>query len=181
MAINFAIAAVLCFFLSSQSFPSAAADGKPYELATTVCKNTTDFNFCRDVVFPHKFAADADRVKLAYIIFNATYVNASNTNAYITSQIRRGGGGAATLAGLKKCSVYYKEISHTIGEMYGNLESDTYYEFDVDSLHIRDQATACQKAFTGRSPLARQNVDMIKLAGMCYSIALYFPYSKCCA
>ncbi|KAL7130520.1 hypothetical protein ABFS83_13G139600 [Erythranthe nasuta] len=99
MAILRTIIAAVCLFLTYPPFSSsaAAAADKSYELATKVCKNTTDFNFCRGVVFPDPRAADADRVDLAYIIFNLTYINSTSTQEYIEREIKSIGGGDAAL------------------------------------------------------------------------------------
>ncbi|KAL7088419.1 hypothetical protein ACP275_13G126100 [Erythranthe tilingii] len=186
------IIAAVCLFLPSPPFSSAAAAAdKSYELATKVCKNTTDFNFCREVVFPDPRAAAADRVDLAYIIFNLTYINSTSTQEYIDREIKSietsgggnsGDGGAVLLEGLKKCRGYYKEATRTLlYDMLGDLDSDSYSWFDQASLKVEEQASACElglRLSRGGSPaMTKRNGDLVKLADICYAVSLLFPYS----
>lgn len=167
------LTAALCFF----STISSAAAEKPFELATAICKNTTDFNYCRDVVFSDPRAVNGEAADLAYVIFGVTYKNATNTQKYIDSQIKSNPG-AASLRALNKCRVNYQEIYRTlVYDMLGNLDSESYYEFDKSSLHLENEARDCEKGLQGRSAMTKRNADLIKLAGICYSVALYFPYS----
>ncbi|EYU27623.1 hypothetical protein ABFS82_13G140300 [Erythranthe guttata] len=175
------IIAAICLLLPCPPFSSAA--DKSYELATKVCKNTTDFDFCRGVVFPDPRAAAADRVDLAYIIFNLTYINSTSTQEYIEREIKSiGGGDAALLEGLKKCRDYYKEATRTLlYDMLGDLDSDSYSGFDKASLRVKEQATACVLGLRhsgGGSPAMRKrNGVLVKLADVCYAVSLLFPYS----
>ncbi|KAL7148173.1 hypothetical protein ABFS83_06G160300 [Erythranthe nasuta] len=176
------LAAVVFTFLPSPPFPSAAAAaaGK-LDLATKVCKNTTNPNFCRAVVFSDPRAAEADRVVLAYIVFGQTYVNTTSTQTYIASKIKSieasGGGESGELKGLRKCRAYYEEANRTlIHDMLQNLDSESYYGFDKASVNVEGQARACRKDLGGASPMTKRNDDLIELAKICYAVSLLFPY-----
>ncbi|PIM98839.1 hypothetical protein CDL12_28677 [Handroanthus impetiginosus] len=85
------------------------------ELATQVCRNTTDFVFCRNAIYSDRRAPDADRVVLAYIAFGLAYSNASDTRNYIASRIKSGGGNSGELSRLKNCKIAWSIIIRRFG------------------------------------------------------------------
>ncbi|GFQ02762.1 cell wall / vacuolar inhibitor of fructosidase 2 [Phtheirospermum japonicum] len=166
---------VLCFFLP----PSAAADKKT-PLAIEVCKNTTDFNFCRQSIYSDPRAATADRVILAYISFTNAYLNATYTRDYIASLIKSAGVGENhddVVRGLKSCLGNYDEVVRAISEVLRDLDDETYYEFDKLSLDAENNSRACERALHGRSPITQRNVISIKLANICYVVSKLFQYN----
>ncbi|KAI3456618.1 hypothetical protein Pfo_013281 [Paulownia fortunei] len=169
---------VVCCFLPSPPFLSATA--KRIELATQVCRNTTNFAFCRDTIYSDPRAPDADRYVLAYIAFGKAYSNATHTRNYIVSKIKSieaaGGGKSGILKGLKNCLGYYNEAFRTLSEMLGDLDSESFYELDKLSLDVEGCPRACEKGFHGRSPITKRNDDLIKLANICYVVSKLYEY-----
>ncbi|KAK4439501.1 hypothetical protein Salat_0285000 [Sesamum alatum] len=169
---------VLCCFLTSPppllSATAAAADRT--ELATEVCRNTTNFAFCRDAIYSDPRAPDADRYVLSYIAFGKAYSNATDTRDYIAYKIKSGGGKPEILRGLKKCLGHYEEAVRILAEMLGNLDSETFSGLDKLSVEVEGLPRACEKRFGGRSPITTRNDNLIKLANICYVVAKLYEY-----
>lgn len=151
----------------------SAAAKKP-ELATEVCKNTTDFAFCRAAIYSDHRAPNADRYELIDIAFRKAFLNASDTRDYIASKIKSGGGGKSD--NLKKCLGNYKKAVQILAEMLDDLNSETYYELDVRSLDVERSVRACKKGLHGPSPITKRNDNMLKLANICYVVSKLFEY-----
>ncbi|KAL0363095.1 UNVERIFIED_CONTAM: hypothetical protein Scaly_1264700 [Sesamum calycinum] len=117
-------------------------------------------------------ATAADGTELA----TEAYSNATDTRDYITSKIKSGGGKPETLRGLKKCLGYYEEAVRILGEMLGNLDSETFSGLDKLSVEAEGYPRACEKRFGGRSPITTRNDNLIKLANICYVVALLYEY-----
>ncbi|KAG8385926.1 hypothetical protein BUALT_Bualt03G0096000 [Buddleja alternifolia] len=176
------------FDIEGEAFMIAPEDGEEprtvheaiNSLATEVCKNTTDFNFCRDTIYSDPHGPDADRVFLAYILVRKIYRNASDTKTYIESEIKSIEAGRENrdlLKGMKKCVGKYKDVNQTLIGLLSDLDSESYYEFDKRALELDASVRACEKGFNGRSPITRRSNDMIKLANIFYVISLLFPYN----
>ncbi|KAK6149594.1 hypothetical protein DH2020_017119 [Rehmannia glutinosa] len=129
---------VLCCFLPSPPFISAAAANKT-ELATQICKNTTDFNFCRQIIYSDPRAPTADRVA-------------------VDTEI---------LKGLQNCLTDYNEAIDTMAQVLRDLLRNKNHDFDKASLKAQSRVSACEKGFNGRSPITKGNVDLIKLTNIC--------------
>ncbi|KAK6149595.1 hypothetical protein DH2020_017120 [Rehmannia glutinosa] len=168
---------VLCCLLPTPLFLSAAAEKT--QLAIEVCKNTTDFNFCRQSIYSDPRAPTADRVVLASITFTNAYFNATDTRDYIASQIKLigGGGNPDIIKGLKSCLGNYNEAVRAINEVLGDLNDESYYDFDKLSLDAEKNLRACENGFHGRSPITQRNVVAIKLANICYVVSKLFQYN----
>ncbi|KAI3466474.1 hypothetical protein Pfo_023137 [Paulownia fortunei] len=154
--------------LTSMLFLSGAAAGTT-DLATQVCRNTTNYAFCRDVIYSDPHSVGADQDFLAYIVFRQAYFNATNTQDYITSELKsmEAGRKSGKLTGLRKCQGYYQEAVQRLAEMLGDLDSDTFYGLDKLSLDVEGSARACEASVGWRSPLSKRNEDLIKLSNIC--------------
>ncbi|GER33834.1 plant invertase/pectin methylesterase inhibitor, partial [Striga asiatica] len=172
---KFPLAIALTFLLQfSLPFPpiaSAAAHENP--LATQVCRNTTDFDFCRRSIYSDPHAPTADRAFLAVIIFTNAFLNATDTRDHIAARVKsggRGGGGggdSGVARGLRSCLRHYDEAIRAVSEVLGDLNDDTFYDFDKLSLEAESNARACESGFHGRSPITPRNEIFIKLAEIC--------------
>ncbi|KAL3627212.1 hypothetical protein CASFOL_028575 [Castilleja foliolosa] len=171
---------VLCFFTPPPPFLSAAAAKAKASLATEVCKNTTDINFCLQSIYSDPGAATADRVTLANISFGKAHSNATNTSDYIASQIKSARGGKPkddVVRGLKSCLVNYNETVRVLSEVLRDLNDESYYKFDTMSLDAENNTRVCERGFHGKSPMTQRNVISIKLANICYVVSKLFQYN----
>ncbi|XP_047944542.1 cell wall / vacuolar inhibitor of fructosidase 2-like [Salvia hispanica] len=154
------IIAALCCLL-----PSAAAQ-KP-DLAVAVCRNTTDFAFCRAAVYSDPRAPGADRYELIDIIFRLAYRNASDTRGYIAGKVKSGAGE------LKKCLGDYDKAVAILEGMLNDLNSESYFDLDSRSLDIQSRVIDCGKGLR-IGVIARRNQNMLKFANMCYAVSKLF-------
>lgn len=150
---------------------SAAAEEKG-ELATEVCKNTTDFGFCRSAVYSDPRAATADRYDLIDIVYRKAWSNATDTKNYIASHMKSG-----SEISLKKCADNYNEAIQKLTEMLGNLNSESYYELDIMSLDVERSVQNCKKVLQRSSIIYWRNENMLKLANICYVVSKLFHYN----
>ncbi|GFP94146.1 putative invertase inhibitor [Phtheirospermum japonicum] len=170
---------ILCCFILSTA--AAARQNIKVQLATQVCQNTTDFDFCHQTIYSDPRAPTADRIVLAYIIFGKTYLNATNTQTQIQHKITENEGGKSdVLNGLKSCVGYYTNAIGALSQVLGNLDSESYNGLDKLSTEAQGYASDCEKGFnsTTGSPMTKENVDFIKLTNICYVVAMLFPYTN---
>lgn len=163
----FFTATTLCCLL-----PSAAA-AKP-DFAIQVCKNTTDFAFCRAAVYSDSHTRGADQYELVDVIFRLAYPNATDTRDYIAAEIKSGGSG-----GLEKCLANYKTSIEILGNMLNDVNSETYDDLASQSMDVERSVRSCRGGeglqLQGRwGQLAKRNQNMLKLANMCYVISKLF-------
>ncbi|KAL1556285.1 cell wall / vacuolar inhibitor of fructosidase 2-like [Salvia divinorum] len=158
--ISLAVAALCCLLLS-------AAAQKP-DLAIVVCRNTTDFAFCRAAVYSDPLTPGADRYELVDIIFRLTFRNASDTRGYIAGEVKSGAGD------LKKCLADYDEAVAILERVLNDLNSESYYDLDSRSLDIQRRVSDCGKGLRLGFGLAQRNQNMLKFANMCYVVSKLF-------
>ncbi|XP_051125532.1 uncharacterized protein LOC127247631 [Andrographis paniculata] len=147
------VAVATWFILLCPALISSAEEAK--ELASQVCRNTTDFSFCQDAIYADPRAPGANRVVLAYIAFGKAYANGTDTRAYIASRLTSGGANESegVLTGMKNCLTKYDEAVQTLAQILGDLDSETYYELDKRSLEVGRFPAACEEGFkVGASP-----------------------------
>ncbi|KAK6154577.1 hypothetical protein DH2020_008825 [Rehmannia glutinosa] len=150
------------------------------DLATQICRNTTNYAFCRDVIFSDPHAAGADRDFLAYLIFRQAYLNATGTRDYIKSELKPDESDRSpdTFPGLRKCLGYYKMAVQRLAEMLGDMDSDTFSGLDKLSLDVEGRARACRASVGTRwAGLSKRNEDLIKLSNMCLVVSKLYPYT----
>ncbi|KAL3645805.1 hypothetical protein CASFOL_010985 [Castilleja foliolosa] len=167
----------LCCFIS---LSAAARHNFKAQLATQICRNTTDFIFCRNTIYSDPRAPTADRIVLAYIAFGNAYLNSSNTQTQIQLKITDSKGVKSNvLDGLKSCTGHYSNAIGALSQALGNLDSDSYYDFDKLSIRAQSHVQNCESSFNGTttSPMTKENGDLIKLTGICYAVAQLFPYT----
>ncbi|KAG8378630.1 hypothetical protein BUALT_Bualt07G0005400 [Buddleja alternifolia] len=166
----------LSCFLPSKPFSVAQGD----DLITHVCKITNDFVFCNDTIYSDTRAiyARTNRLILSYIAIQKTLNNTIDTkDVYLPSEIKSieaGGGDPNILQGLKNCFGNYDGVNRRLADMLDELDSVMNYDFDKLSLEIESQVRACEKGFNGRSPMTKRNDNLIKLANICYAVALLY-------
>ncbi|KAK6123906.1 hypothetical protein DH2020_042349 [Rehmannia glutinosa] len=88
-----------------------------------------------------------------------------------------GGGNPDIIKGLKSCLGNYNEAVRAINEVLGDLNDESYYDFDKLSLDAEKNLRACENGFHGRSPITQRNVVAIKLANICYVVSKLFQYN----
>ncbi|KAG8377473.1 hypothetical protein BUALT_Bualt08G0036600 [Buddleja alternifolia] len=163
-------------FLPSKSFSAAQGD----DLIIHVCKNTNDFIFCNDTIYSDTRAiyARTSRTILAYIAFGkAAEYTIDIKDVYLPSEIKSiaaGGGESGILQGLLNCLDNYKIVRERLAHMLKELDAVINTDFDKLSLEIEGQACACENNFNGRSPMTKMNDHMVKLANICYEVALLY-------
>lgn len=164
--------ASLSIAVTALTLLSFAAAKKP-ELATEVCKNTTDFNFCRSAVYSDPRAATADRYELIDIVYRKAYLNATDTRDYIASKVKSGGTESESL---KKCLRDYNKAIQKLKEMLGNLNDESYYQLDVYSLDVEKSVRNCRNVLQKGSIIWGKDENMMKLANICYVVSKLFEY-----
>ncbi|GFQ02766.1 pectinesterase inhibitor [Phtheirospermum japonicum] len=174
---------IFCCFILSPPFISLA-DAARYkvkaQLATQVCRNTTDFSFCLKTIYSDPRAPTADRIVLAYIAFGNAYLNSSNTQTQIQLKITDAENGKSdVLDGLKSCMGHYTKAIGALSQGAGKLGLGSYYGFDKLSIEAQSHVRDCEKGFNATigSPMTKENVDVIKLTNICNVVAQLFPYT----
>ncbi|KAL3643301.1 hypothetical protein CASFOL_014116 [Castilleja foliolosa] len=174
---------ICCFILSLSFISSSRERSTEAQLATQVCRNTTDFNFCNQTIYSDPRAPTADRIVLAYIAFGTAYLNATNIQTQIQLKITENEGRKSNSSiddQLKNCMDHYSDAIGALSEVLGNLDSESYYNFDKMSIEVRDHAYDCEMGFNGttRSPMSKENMDLMKHTDVCYAVAMLFPYTN---
>ncbi|CAA0815457.1 Unknown protein [Striga hermonthica] len=147
-------------------------------LVVQVCSNTTDAKYCKHVLFSDSRAASADPVVLAYIANSLAYNKAQEILDLVQTKINSGGN-ENILAGFKGCQGSYTKAGRAMMEVLGNLDSETYYGFDMLADTAEDEIKACENGFgQPQSPIAKENGDMLKLVNICSVVATLFSYSN---
>ncbi|KAL2475799.1 Cell wall/vacuolar inhibitor of fructosidase 2 [Abeliophyllum distichum] len=157
----------------------ANSDVNSTQLATQVCKNTTNFSFCQASVYSDPRAPVADRYVLSYIAFGLAYKNATNTSDYIDFTLKsiKEGAKPEIIEALQKCQGDYKEAIRALSEALNNLDSETFYGLDKLSLDVENSARSCEAGFQGHSPISEKNQNLINLSNICYVVSKLFTYS----
>lgn len=139
------------------------------ELATTICKKTTDFSFCHDALYADPKTPKADLVNLAYIAFRQADSNTTGTTNAIASMLKSRQS-PAVRAGLEKCSGFYAQAIQKIGEALGDLDSESYDMVGIWT-DVDHAAQGCVVSFTVPSPLNKGNADLLKYSNICKVIS----------
>ncbi|CAI9756701.1 unnamed protein product [Fraxinus pennsylvanica] len=152
----------------------------PDELATQVCKNTTNFSFCKAAVYSDPRAPKADRYLLSYIVFGLAYKNATNTRDYIDISLKNMEGHAKPeiMEAMKKCQGDYKEALQAISEATSDLDSETFDGLDKLAIDVDNLARDCEAGFNGKSLISEKNQDLIKLSNICYVVSKLYTISE---
>ncbi|KAG6416399.1 hypothetical protein SASPL_123829 [Salvia splendens] len=129
-----------------------------------VCRNTTDFAFCRAAVYSDPRAPSTDRYELIDVIFRLAYRNASDTRGYLAGEVKSGAGE------LKKCLADYDKAVAILEGMLNDLNSESYYDLDSRSLDIQRRVSDCAKGLR----IGIRNQNMLKFAYMCYAVSKLF-------
>ncbi|KAK4413062.1 hypothetical protein Salat_2953400 [Sesamum alatum] len=170
------LAFILCLVLILSSIAAAAAGTT--ELATQICRNTSNYAFCQEAMYSDPRAVGADRYLLAYIAYRQAYLNATDTADYIASELKSKSmesGGAS--GSLRKCLGYYEEAIRRLAEMLGNLDSETFYGLDELSIDVENSVRGCQASVGNPpSPLSKRNDDLIKLSNICLVVSKLYIY-----
>ncbi|CAI9784004.1 unnamed protein product [Fraxinus pennsylvanica] len=163
-------------FLGSNS---ATPDVNSSELATQVCKNTTNFSFCQAAVYSDTRAPKADRYLLSYIVFGLAYKNATNTSDYIDISLESMEGHAKDdiIEAMQKCQGDYKEAIQALSEALNDLDSETFEGLDKLALDVENSARDCEAGFNGNSPISEKNRNLIQLSNICSVVSELFSYS----
>lgn len=160
---------IVSLSIALSAFTIAAA--QKAELATEVCKNTTDFNFCRSAVYSDPRAATADRYTLMDIVSRKVYLTATQTRDYVASNVKSG---AESESSLKKCVGDYNKAIQKLEEMLGNLNDDSYYNLHVMSLEVEGHVYNCRNVLHKTSTIWGSNESLLKLANICYVVSKLF-------
>ncbi|KAL8461753.1 hypothetical protein ACS0TY_032200 [Phlomoides rotata] len=142
------------------------------ELATEVCKQTKDFDFCHAWIYSEPNAATADRYELVDIVIRKAYSNASDTKDYIASHMKSAVGNESE--SLKKCVGDYNKAIQSLSQLLNDLNSETYDTIDDLSLDVEGSVRDCEQVSQNSSIIYERNEEMLKLANICYVVSKLF-------
>lgn len=161
--------AVLLVSIIAQSLHVTADSG----LVDMVCKQTSDYKFCRDALYSDPRTPDADEITLTYVAFGLAYRKASSTQDQITSLLSKSTGPLHQQ--LKQCHGDYAMAIAKIQEALTDLDSETYDGLADLATKASNQAEDCESAFKGtNSPLTSNNKDLKGLSEICAAVAHLF-------
>ncbi|PIN13271.1 hypothetical protein CDL12_14105 [Handroanthus impetiginosus] len=162
----------------SDAAAAAAVPTTTTDLATKVCRTTSNYAFCHNAIYSDPRAAGADQYFLSYVALRQAHLNATETLDYITSKLKsmKAGQGSGLLRGLRKCEGYYQEAIRTLTEMMGNLDSETFYGLDKLSIDVEGSIRACEASRGEGSDLSKRNEDLIKLSDICHAVSKLYTY-----
>ncbi|XP_022843074.1 cell wall / vacuolar inhibitor of fructosidase 2-like [Olea europaea var. sylvestris] len=173
----FFISCLIATFLCPSS---AIPDVNSPELATQVCKNTTNFSFCQAAVYSDPRAPKADRYLLSYVVFELAYRNATNTSNYIDILLKSMNGHAdpEIMEAMKKCQGDYMEAIKTLSEALTDLDSETFDGLVELATDVENSAHDCEAGFNGKSPISEKNQNLIQLSNICYVVSELYTVSE---
>ncbi|XP_047313060.1 uncharacterized protein LOC124916391 [Impatiens glandulifera] len=150
-------------------------------LLTSVCRNTTDYNFCFDSLSssdPRAATATADPIELAYASFRLAYSKATATKAYIDDHLLKSSSSSEAASNpLHRCSGFYEEAMEALEAAYGDLDSESYYWLAELAGVAGKKVADCNKSFIRRkvpTPLSRMIRDLKNLCQICLVISNLF-------
>lgn len=124
------------------------------ELVDKVCKQTSNYTFCRDVLNadPRTRNPESDLVILAYAAFKSAYDTAINTRDYIGSLLNSTDGPILLQKSLRRCQADYKRAAEKLLEGYDCLDSETYDIIDELADEAARKVNDCQTGLDGTAP-----------------------------
>ncbi|PSS32838.1 Cell wall / vacuolar inhibitor of fructosidase [Actinidia chinensis var. chinensis] len=158
---------------------STSGAEQPTELVSSICKNTTNYNFCVESLYSDPRTPTADTYVLAFIAFDLAYLNATHIQAYIRQELLHNAtSGSDYSRRLQICDGCYDRAVSALALALNDLNSETYSQLaDLAGVAAR-KARKCQAAFEGPSPLSRMNHDLRALSKICVVISNRFTSSS---
>ncbi|XP_058076306.1 pectinesterase inhibitor-like [Magnolia sinica] len=130
----------------------------------TICKQTTDFDFCSQALNSDPRTPTADLVTFSEISLDLASRNATDTSKYI-SQLLSKATDPVIKEHLSVCSQAYKSAIEEIGEAYKLLQSKSYEALSKEAVAVRAKPVVCENSFKGtQSPLTSKNENLERLA-----------------
>ncbi|CAI9755069.1 unnamed protein product [Fraxinus pennsylvanica] len=167
----------LCF--STSIFTSASPHQDSSQLATQICKNTTNVSFCMSAIFSDPLASSADRYVLSYIVFGQAYKNATSTKNFIGLSLKsmKSDENRRVLSGMQKCQGFYEDAIRALSEVMNNLDSETFYGLDKAAIDVESSIRACEASFSGQSPMSQKNQNLVELLKICFAVSQLYQYN----
>ncbi|CAN0890933.1 Cell wall / vacuolar inhibitor of fructosidase 2 [Linum grandiflorum] len=137
---------LLLLLLLLLSTTAAAPSARP-DAAKAICKLTSDYNLCIDVLYSDPRTPGADLPTMADVVARLGYQNATDMRRYLY-RIRGTGGGRIGRRRAAICGSDYRLAESKMEKAVEDLNSETYYEFVDYAAKASRAARHCQAVFS---------------------------------